>query len=159
VLPTGNVEPEAGVHVTVGVLTISVAVGAVYVTVIPDEVGAAIAISLCGAIMGAVVSCTITSKNDEAELPAVSLAVHVILVSPNGYIEPESWSHVIVGVLTVSVAVGAVYVTVAPAELVASAVMSIFVVIVGTVVSWTNTSKDDEAELPAASVAVHITLV
>src|SRR5438309_5539053 len=94
VLPNANVEPETGVHVTVGVLTISVAVGVVYVTAAPAELVASAVISLLGAIVDGVVSRTITSNDDEAELPAVSLAVHVILVSPNANVEPEIGVHV-----------------------------------------------------------------
>ena len=61
-----------------------------YVTAAPAELVASAVTVVCEVIVGAVVSCTITSNDDEAELPAASVAVHVTLVSPNANIEPES---------------------------------------------------------------------
>src|SRR5215212_1716882 len=69
VVAIGNVEPEAGVHVTVTEpSTKSVAVAAPYVTSAP-----------CGLV---------------ASFPAASVALQLTVVSPSGNVEPEAGSHV-----------------------------------------------------------------
>ena len=75
------------------------------------------------AMTGGVVSDTVTVNCDQAQLFAASLAVHVIVVAPNGNWVPEAGVQVAVtGPSTASVAAGSVYVTFAPAELVAAPV-------------------------------------
>src|SRR6267143_964495 len=109
----------------------------------PAELVASAVMSIFVAIVGGVVSCTITLKNDKAELPVVSLAVHVTLVSPNGNVEPETGVHVATpGGSTSSCVIGAMYVTTAPDEAVASIVMSTCGTIVGAVASCTITLND-----------------
>ena len=70
---------------------------------------------------------TVTLKLVETEdgVSSASVAVHVTFVVPIENVEPDGWSHVTDGVsLPSSVAVGGVYVTVAPEELVAGVLMS-----------------------------------
>ena len=86
-------------------------------------------------IVGAVVSFTVTVKLAEPVLPAASLAVQLTVVVPIGNVEAEAGLHVTGREpSTKSVAV-AVNVTAAPAELVASTIISAGTVTVGEVVS------------------------
>src|SRR5262245_65339458 len=60
VVPTGKFVPEAGEQTRLVTPTASVAVGFVYVTVVPPALPVDALTSACGAITGAVVSCTVT---------------------------------------------------------------------------------------------------
>ena len=111
------------------------------------------------AMVGGVVSTTVTLNVLVAVLltgVAVSVAVQVTVVDPNGNVLPEARSHETVGVLAISVAVGLVYTTTAPAAPVASAVTSGGVdVKLGGVVSCTVNTKAVSADLlPPRSIAV-----
>src|SRR2546422_7248459 len=89
-------------------------------------------------IEGEVVSRTVTVKLAEFEFPEESVAVHMTVVVPRGNVEPDEGSHTTVGVeSTASLTVGAGEETAAPAELVASAVMSGGATIDGGVVART----------------------
>ncbi len=156
--PTAKPLPEAGEHVTVGAgSTVSVAAGAVYVTVVEAPVACTVT-SACAASVGAVVSETTTWKTSVPVLPLASFAVQVTDVEPAGKPVPEAGEHVTVGAgSTASVAVGAVYVTVVDGP-VAGAVTSACAAIAGAVVSWTTTwNVVTGVALPLASVAVQVT--
>src|SRR5689334_17032046 len=76
--------------------------------------------------MAALISGITLTKNSLLTLPgesSLSTAVHVTRVTPTGNVDPDEWSHVTAGVPSSSIATGAGYVTAAPAELVATAVM------------------------------------
>jgi hypothetical protein len=137
VVPSGKVEPEAGVQVTGREpSTMSVAV-AVKVTTLPEELVAS-SVMLDGSVRtGAVVSRTVIVKLAVPVLPDESVAEHATVVVPSGKVEPEA------GVQTgvkapslLSVAV-AVKVTSLPEELVASSVIEEGTVTTGAVVSAT----------------------
>ncbi len=159
VVPSGKVLPDAGVQT--GVIepsTVSVAV-AVNVTTAPAELVASVVISAGTVTTGSVVSRTVTVKVADPVLPAVSVAEQVTVVVPSGKVLPDAG--VQTGVIepsTVSVAV-AVNVTTAPAELVASVVISAGTVTTGSVVSRTVTVKVADPVLPAVSVAEQVTVV
>jgi hypothetical protein len=126
VVPSGNVEPEAGVHDTsTEPSTKSVAVAAAYVTSAPCGLVASAAGGADGSVnSGGVVSCTMTLNEPVASFPAASVAVQVTSVVPSGNVEPEAGVHSgVIGPSTASLAV-AVNVTTAPSGPVASSVMS-----------------------------------
>ena len=135
VVPIGNVEPEAGVHVTEREpSTRSVAV-AVNETTLPAELVASNVILAGNVRVGAVVSLTVMVNDAVPVLPAASVALHVMVVVAIGNVEPEAGEHVAGrGPSTSSVAV-AVNVTTLPAELVASNVILAGTVRIGGVVS------------------------
>jgi hypothetical protein len=159
VLPTGKLLPDAGVHVTAGAgSTLSLAVTAKF-TVAPFELVASAVIGAGTVIVGGVVSWMVTVKVAFAALLAASWAEQLTLVFPSGNIEPEAGVHATATApSTRSVAV-AVKFTVAPFELVASAVIGAGTVITGGVVSWTVTVKVALAALLAASWAEQLTVV
>src|ERR687894_271249 len=116
VVPSGNVEPEAGSHVTgTEPSTASVAVTAAYVTSAPCGLVASAAGGADGSVnSGFVVSCTMTLNEPVPVFPAASVAEQLTVVVPSGNVEPEAGSHVTgTEPSTASVAV-AVYVTAAP---------------------------------------------
>ena len=138
-VPIGNVKPEEGVQVGVNdPLTRSEDVGGEKVTTFP--VGLVVEVKMSGlvAIVGGVVSCTVTVNVPVALLLAASVAVQVTGVEPKANVEPEAGTQDIVTGLTVSVAVGKTP-TSAPEGLVASTVISGGIVMEGGVVSCTFT--------------------
>lgn len=111
VVPSGKLEPEAGVHVTVGVPQLSSAVGGVNVTFAAQDPIAAGCVMLAGHApsVGAVESTTCTVKLQlEDMLLAASFATQVTVVVPNGKLEPDGGVQVTVGVPQLSLAVGGV---------------------------------------------------
>ena len=90
---------------------------------------------------------TVTVKLADALLPAASAAVQLTVVAPVGNVAPEVGAHeTATGPSTRSVAVGSVYVTAAPADDVAAAVIGAgTLLIVGAIVSV-------QAVAPAADV-------
>ena len=135
VVAIGNVEPEAGVHVTGREpSTRSVAV-AVNETTLPAELVASNVILDGNVSVGAVVSLTVMVKDPVPVLLAASVAEQFTVVVAIGNVEPEAGVHVTgTGPSTLSVAV-AVYVTAAPDGPVASAVIGEGSVNTGGVVS------------------------
>ena len=116
------------------------------------------ATTLLGAVtLGAVVSRTVTVCVSAALLPELSVAVHVIVVSPSGKLAGASLVTV-TEESTVSEAVAAP-VRIGVVVPAASAVMSAGAVTLGAVVSRTVTVWVSVAELPASSVAVQVTVV
>ena len=109
---------------------------------------------------GGVVSITVTWNNPVTVFPWESEAEQTtFVVTKTGKVDPEAGEHVTAtGPSTRSVA-DAEYVTTAPLGPVAEAVISAGSVSAGAVVSWTVMMEDAEPTLPAASVALHITVV
>ena len=140
---------------------LSVTVGGVQVTLVPQvpAVASALTVIVAGqpVIVGFVISFTTTSKLHADCLPEASVAVYVTVVVPTA----KNWPGVLLLVrLTVqlSVTVGGVHVTFVPHE---PAVASAFTVIVdghpvmlGLVTSLTTTLNVQNDFLPDASVAV-----
>jgi hypothetical protein len=102
--PTGNVDPEAGVHVgVIGPSTASLAEAANVSTFPAAEL--ALSVTSAGTVTtGAVVSTTLTWKLAVLELPAASLAVHVTVVVPSGNVDPDAGRHANDVTATLSVA-------------------------------------------------------
>jgi len=161
VVASANADPDDGTQlVATGPSTASVA-DAVKLTAAPSAPVAS-AVVLPGSVSdGPVLSATVTTNVDDDELPRVSLDEHAIVLAPRGSTEPDAGTHV-AGRLpsTASVAVGSVYVTVAPSALVASIVTFEGVPVrTGPVVSCTVIANEPDAVLPAASVAEQDTTV
>ena len=118
-------------------------------------------ISAWSAITGPVVSPTCTLKvSGVAAFPLESLALQETAVSPSGKVAPEAGEQITTtGPSTASVAVGFVYVTVAPVDDVASAFTSACAAITGPVVSPTLTWNEPVAVLSAWSVEEQLTVV
>ena len=157
VVPTGNVDPEAGEQVDVRVAPRSVAVGALKVAIQPLGEVASCEMSVgLPANNGAVVSCTLTLNEAVESLPFPSLVVHCTTVVPIGKVEPEAGEQPIGRApVTASVDVGLVQLTALPEVDVASCVMFAGTpLITGPVVSTTVMVKDAEAEFPCESVAL-----
>src|SRR2546422_5143005 len=110
--------------------------------------------------MGGVVSRTVTVDDAKPRLPTASVAVQVTVVVPNRKVEPDAGEQVEGrDPLTMSVAV-AENVATAPVGPVASRVTgNPDIDTSGGVVSRTVTVEKAEPMLPAASVAIHLTLV
>src|SRR5215475_10390820 len=95
VVPTGNIEPDAGVQLVVTPGQLSLAVGAAYVAVtavVTGHVTAATAVTLAGQLIdGGCVSFTVTVNEQLG--PAV--VEHVTVVVPFGNVEPEAGEHAV----------------------------------------------------------------
>ena len=153
VVPTGKVEPEGGVQVTVAPF---VAVGVGYVTTPPVEVVAVTVILTGHAITGGCVAGVSVTVKLHVSDPAEFVAVQVTVVVPIGKVEPEAGVQVTVAPL---VAVGVGYVTTPPVEVVAVTIMLIGQVIIGgCCCGVTVTVKLHDAE-PAEFIAVQVTVV
>ena len=163
VVPIANTVPEAGEHVaTPTPSTASLVTGEVYSTVAPEAEVASSVTGSCAAITSLVLSCTVTVKDvGFAAFPAVSVAVHVTVVSPIMNVVPDAGRHDAVPVpSTASCVAGESYVTAAPAYEVASRIMSEGVpLMTGWVVSLTVILNEAVPVLPAASVAVQFTVI
>jgi hypothetical protein len=115
VTPTGNVDPEAGEQATAASpVHESVAVGVANSTAASHCPVGASASTLAGqAIAGPVVSATVTAKEQEAELSAVSVAVQVTVVVPSAKVDPDAGTQTTEAVPQLSAAEGVVKVTTA----------------------------------------------
>src|SRR5262245_17202521 len=83
VSPSANVLPEAGAQLTATApSTMSLAVGTAYVTLAPFGPVASAVSFACDAMLGGVVSTTVTLKLAFAALPATSVAEHETVVGP-----------------------------------------------------------------------------
>ena len=134
----------------------SVAAGAVQVTfALQDAFAETVMLDGHPVITGLVLSATITLKVQVAVLPATSVAVYVTGVVPKENSDPEVWVLVKLEIEQLSVAVGAVHVTLALQDPLADTVMlDGHPVITGLVLSVTVTLKVQVAVLPEPSVAV-----
>ena len=96
-MPTGNVEPDAGLQVTDGFgSTVSVAV-ALKVTAAPSRLEACTSMLPGTVSVGGVVSWTLTRKVFETELPEASVAVQVTGVTRIWKSVPEAGLQLTVG--------------------------------------------------------------
>lgn len=106
---------------------------------------------------------TVTVKLQVAELPDVSVAVHVTVVVPTGKTEPLAGLHIEVPPGQLSDTVGGGKVTVAPLEIgqvcATTAVTFVGQAIVGGSVSLTVIVNEQLAVLPEASSTLHVTVV
>ena len=112
-------------------------------------------------ITGGVVSLTVTLNDALAVFPAPSVAEQLTLVVPAAKMEPDAGEQ-LTGTLpyTMSVALGSVYDTTAPASSVCDTVMfDGTLLITGGVKSVTVTLNEFVAESPAASWALQLTVV
>lgn len=159
VVPTGNVEPEAGEHVTGRVpSTVSVAV-ALNSTTAPSPPAASRVTLVESLSAGGVVSTTLTWKVPLAELERESDDVHVTVVVPNAKVVPDAGlQETGRDPSTRSLAV-TVNETAAPPGPVASAVFGAGSASDGGVVSCTTIRNDPVAVLERESVALHVTVV
>jgi hypothetical protein len=159
VVPTANVEPEAGLHVTaVEPSTMSVA-DAENATAAPAGLVASTVLFDGSVNTGAVVSETVMSNEPDDVLPCASVDEHVTVVVPTANVEPETLLHVTAAEPSTMSVADAENATAAPAGLVASAVLLDGSVNSGAVVSETITSNVACDALPVASLAVHVTSV
>jgi len=112
--------------------------------------------------VGGVVSTTLAVAEPEPVTPPLSVAEHVIVVEPSGNVEPDARLHCAWGSgLSSGSLTFTVKLTGAPLGPTASAGcwLVMFTVTVGAPFGLTVTVKDVVAELPASSVAVHVTVV
>ncbi len=159
VVPSGNIEPDVASQVTASVPATVSSASVMNAAVAPAGPVASLVMFAGSVSVGAVVSTTVTSNEPPVALPCASSAEQSTVVVPSGYIEPLSGVHVTATVpSTTSLAEGA-KATAAPLALVASAVMSLGKLMVGTVVSETVIPKSASPVLPAWSIAVQVTVV
>jgi hypothetical protein len=135
VVPTGNVEPEAGVQVTGTEPSTRSEAEAENLTTAPLVLVACTVISDGSVNVGEVPSTTVTVKEPEAVLPALSLAEQVTLVEPNTKAEPDEGVQAGVKEPSTASIAETVNVTTAPLGPVASTVMSAGTVRTGGVLS------------------------
>jgi hypothetical protein len=159
VVPSGNVDPLAGVQVTATPpSTASVAEG-VKLNAAPVAPVAS-TLAFAGTVTtGPVVSVTVTVNEADPVLPRVSLPVHVTVVGPSGNVDPLAGVHVTSTAPSTPSVADVVKLNAAPVEPVASTAASAGTVTVGAVVSATVTVKDAAVLLPRVSVPVHVTVV
>ena len=105
--PYGNVVvPNEGVHTTVALPLLSVAVGVTQPTVPVDKNGLVAPVKSDGhVITGGVTSCTVTVNWQVALLAAVSYATQVTSVVPAANTDPEAGVHAADAIATLSMAV------------------------------------------------------
>jgi hypothetical protein len=137
VIPTGNVEPEAGTHVTATEPSTRSVAEAVKLTTVPDGFEVFVVISVGKVNTGAVVSTTVTSKLAVPILPFVSVAVQWTVVVPNANVEPEAGEQDCVLTVSSGSVTVAIYVATAPVGPVASTLKLAGTVHTGGVVSTT----------------------
>jgi hypothetical protein len=159
VVPSANVEPEAGVHTGVTAPSTRSMADDAYVTTAPLALVAVAAIVAGTASVGGVVSTTVTAKLPLAVLPWVSELVQLTLVVPSANVLPEGGLHVTGRVPSTRSVAPAANVTAAPLGPAASAVMLGGRVSVGGVVSTIVTGKLALDALPRVSELVHVTIV
>src|SRR5262245_54637425 len=104
-------------------------------------------------------SWTTTWKVHVETLPWSSAAVTVTVVVPNAKVLPDGGSAPIEGEGSQASAAESEKVTTSPSGFVVSTTTSEGQAMTGGVVSSTRTSKEQESELPASSVAVQVTVV
>jgi hypothetical protein len=134
VVPTGKVEPEAGVQVTGTDPSTRSEAEAENVTTAPGLVACTV-ISAGIFKVGGVLSTTVTLNEAEPVLPALSATEHVTFVEPNANMEPDEGVQVGAKEPSTASNAEAVNVTTAPVGPVASTVMSGGTVTSGAVLS------------------------
>jgi hypothetical protein len=135
VVPNGNVEPDAGVHVTGTEPSTRSEAEAENVTTAPLELVACTVISDGSVNVGGVLSTTFTLKEAEPVIPALSVTVQVTLVEPSANVEPDAGVQVGVKTPSTRSEAEAENVTTVPLGPVAFTVMSAGTVTTGGVLS------------------------
>jgi hypothetical protein len=135
VVPPRNVEPEAGVQVTGTEPSTRSEAKPEKVTTAPPRLVACTVISDGSVNFGGVLSATVTLKEAEPTLPALSVTEHVTVVEPNMNVEPDEGVQVGVKEPSTASNAEAVNATTAPAGPVASTVISAGTVTTGAVLS------------------------
>ena len=159
VTPTGKNVPGFWEYVTVTPTQGSVAV-ATNVTNVPHWPWSAAAVMLPGhVIVGNRLLTTVTVNVHVAVFPAASVAVAVTTVVPAKNTLPEAWLYVTVVPGQLSVATAAAYVIVREQEPAIFPDTFAGQLMLGACVSFTVTVKEQVVVLPAASVAVAVTVV
>jgi hypothetical protein len=156
-VPNPNIEPEAGLQLTMTEPSTASNADAVNVTLAPaGSVGFA-TMSAGRFRTGGVLSSTITAKVPAATLPALSVAEQETVVVPNGNVEPEAGVHenvltpdkesVALGLYETAAPLGPTASTVSEGDVTVGAVRSIFTV------------TEAEFDTPAWLVAVQVSVV
>jgi hypothetical protein len=162
VVPTGNVLPDAGLHVGVSAPSLSSVALAANVTVVP-ELDPVWTVKSAGTVTtGGTVSSrlTVTVKEAEPVFPCESVAVHVTVVVPTGKVLPEAGLQVGVSApSTVSLAVAAPYVTAVPPGLSVEVETLAGAVTTGGVVSSTVTVPVACTGVWSSVVVLQVTVV
>jgi hypothetical protein len=135
VVPDGNVEPEAGAQVTGTEPSTRSEAEAENVTTAPPGLVACTVISDGSVNAGGVVSTTVTLKEAEPVLPALSVAEQDTLVEPKAKVEPEAGVQVTGTEPSMRSEAEAENVTTAPLGSVSSTVMSAGTVTTGGALS------------------------
>jgi hypothetical protein len=159
VVPSGNVEPLAGLQLTGRApSTLSVA-DAEYVNTAPvGPVPSTVA--FVGTVRtGGAVSLTVTVNEAEPVLPCVSAAVQVTVVTPIGNVEPLAGAQLTGRAPSTLSVADTKYVKTAPFGPMASIVAFAGTVMAGGVMSVTATVNEAEPRLPCVSAAVQVTVV
>jgi hypothetical protein len=157
--PIGNVDPEAGTHVTATDPSIASSAVTEKVTTAPLPLVAGTAMFAGSVRTGAVVSATLTVKLPEAVLLAASVAEQFTVVVPRANVAPEAGRQTTGTVPPIASSADAEKVTTAPLAPVAATVKFDGKVRAGAVESATVTVKLPDPTLPWASVAVQVTVV
>lgn len=158
VSPKGKVSPELWEQPALTLPSIASVAETVKVTAAPAAEVASSMILEGSESAGAILSTTVMVKLPVAVLLALSVAEQLTVLDPSGKVEPEAGLQTTLIVPSTSSVALAVYVTDAPAALVALAVISAGRLRVGGP-SCTVTVKLPLAELPAASVPEQFTVV
>jgi hypothetical protein len=159
VVPSGNVDPLAGVQLTATLPSTTSLAVTLYVKITPVAPVAS-TVALAGTVTtGRVVSVTVTVKEAAPLLPRASMAVHVTVVAPSGNVAPLAGAHVAGTAPSMLSVADVVKLKGAPVAPVASTLAFAGTVTTGPIVSATVTVKAAARLLPRASVAVHVTVV
>src|SRR6218665_528773 len=157
VSPRGKCPPEGALRPTPGMDTASSAVGAGYSTTPPSSEAVVTDTSAGHTSEGAVVSRTVTSKEQDAALPASSVADTVTEVVPRGKRLPGAWVEDTEGADTASRGGGREKTAGAPEGPRASTTNGPGHPTSGATESCTVTPKSQDAERPRPSVTVTVT--
>src|ERR1043165_6621910 len=159
VVPLVNVEPLAGAQIKVAPGQPSVTMGAANSRTCSHPPGAVLVTTLAGPVIaGGSVSLTVTLKMQFVVLPLASVAVHVTGVAPWANVEPLAGAHTKVTSGQLSFTTGTNPTTWLHVPAAVLVTMSVGQVMVGGSVSFTVTVKLQLTMLPAASVAVQVTV-
>src|SRR5439155_12710311 len=96
-VPSPNVDPDDGRHVTAGDPSTRSVADAVKVATAPDDEVASITMFAGTVTIGGVVSRTAIVNELDAELPCASVAEHVTVVERTPNVEPDAGRHVAAG--------------------------------------------------------------
>ncbi len=163
VIPNGNISPELCVELNKLMPQLSVAFGAAQLIAASQTLKPVFAIILTGqpVITGFSASTILILKEQIAVSPALSVAVYVTVVIPNGNISPELCVELNKIMPQLSVAIGAAQLITASQTLrpVFAEILTGQPVITGFSASTIFILKEQIAVSPALSVAVYITVV